>query len=161
MSRAAKPEEVMRLIEEELGELADKVVLHVDYIRVEVRPERLKDVAKKLAKMGFDHVKSVTAIDHIREKRFEVLYHLSSYSRSELFGVVLELAYYLPRDNPVTTSLYEFWKSVDFLERETYEMFGIVFEGHPDLRPLLLDETLAREHPLRKDFVVREEGIFK
>ena len=67
----------------------------------------------------------------------------------------------IPRDNPKMPTLVYVWRSVEFQEREVFEFFGIEFEGHPDLRPLLLSPPVAEKRPLRKDFIVKEEPIIR
>ncbi len=160
MGLKERVENVYKILASALKDKVIELAIVGDFIRVKTTSENVLEIAKELKKLGFDHVKSVTAVDYIKEERFEILYHISSYLNQDFFGVIVELAYDVPRAKPTAKSLYNVWKSVDFWERETYEMFGVVFEGHPDLRPLLLDEELAKKHPMRKDFIVKEEGIF-
>ena len=115
-------------------------------------------VAELLREKGFDHVKSVTVIDYPDKNALRVCYHASSYEKGCCRGVIAELCCEVDRSNPRVKSLVGVWRSAEFQEREAYEMFGVVFEGHPDLRPILLLEELASKHPLRKDFKVVEEG---
>ena len=119
---------------------------------------KIKDVARKLSEIGFDHVKSVTGVDYPDKNLMEVVYHISSY-KPELAKVIVKVKTTVPRDNPIVSSLVDIWPSAEYLERETYDLLGIVFEGHPKLKRLLLPEELEGKHPLRKDFVIKEEGI--
>ena len=128
------------------------------YIDIVVNPDRLVEAAKRLKAMGFDHVISVTVVDYIAKKQFKVMYHLTSYLNEELAKFMVSLSTYIPRDNPRVPSLTSVWLSAEFQEREEYEMFGVIFDGHPDLRPLLLTPVVAALKPLRKDFVVEEES---
>ena len=148
-------------LKEGLGDLVTKVEVHKGFVLVETSVEKFKTVAKKLKEMGFDHVKSVTVVDRIKEGVFEVGYHVSSYLNEELAKYVVELVTTVPRDKPVVPSLTDIWLSAEFQEREAYEGFGVIFEGHPDLRPLLLAPPVAELRPMRKDFVVKEEGIYR
>jgi len=107
-------------------------------------------------------VVSVTAVDYPRLGRLKVVYHVSSYTVEDYMGVEVGLGAYVERgDRPVIPSLTPIWPSAEFQEREVFEFFGIEFEGHPDLKPLLLIPPLAEKRPLRKDYVVREESIYE
>ncbi|MCE4617420.1 MAG: NADH-quinone oxidoreductase subunit C [Desulfurococcales archaeon] len=131
------------------------------FIKVKVPLEQWEEAAKALASNGFDHVKTVTIVDYKARGVFEVAYHVSSFLDTGLAKYIIELSTEIPRDNPVVKSLVGIWPSAEFLERESFEFFGVVFEGHPDLRPILLLDEVVAKHPLRKDFVVKEEGIFR
>ncbi|PMP61091.1 MAG: NADH-quinone oxidoreductase subunit C [Caldisphaera sp.] len=128
------------------------------YIDIIVPVEKLVESAKKLKEAGFDHVKSVTAVDYIAKKQFKVTYHISSFLNEDLSKYILGLSSIISRDNPHIPSLSRIWVSAEFQEREVYEFFGIVFDNHPDLRLLLLTPVVAALKPLRKDFVVKEES---
>ncbi|BBE42489.1 NADH-quinone oxidoreductase subunit C [Conexivisphaera calida] len=130
------------------------------YVEVSVDPASLRDAAAKLKAAGFDHVKSVTAVDYPDKKQIKVIYHASSMLDESLSGYVVGLATSVDRDNPTVPSLSGIWVSAEFQEREMYEFFGVNFEGHPDLRPLLLTPDLAAQRPLRKDFKVVEEDDY-
>jgi NADH-quinone oxidoreductase subunit C len=117
--------------------------------------------AEALKAAGFTHVVSVTAVDYPKKKSIKVAYHVSSYLDPEIAGAIVGLAVYLPREAPEMPSLTGVWISAEFMEREVFEFFGVVFRGHPDLRPLLLVPELAEKRPLRKDFVVKEESIYE
>lgn len=127
---------------------------------IEVDKSILRDVAIALKQLGFDHVKTVTAIDYPEQETFEVLYHISSYSDMELAKTIVTLRTKTTYKDPVVSSLYPVWESVWTGERETYEMFGIKFEGHPDMRRLFLDEDFEGVYPMRKSYKVKTEGLF-
>ena len=127
---------------------------------IEVDKEKLVEVAKYLKEQGFDHVKSVTGIDYPDQNQFEVVYHISSYSNPDLARVILAIKSRTSYKDPRFPSLYSVWESVWTGERETYEMLGIIFEGHPDLRRLFLDEDFEGVYPLRKSFKLKQEGLF-
>jgi NADH-quinone oxidoreductase subunit C len=98
--------------------------------------------------LGFDMLSDLTAVDYLpRQPRFEVVLHLRSVAR----GKRLRLKVRLGEDDPTVDSLTSVWPAADWLERECYDMFGIVFTGHPDLRRLLMYEEFVG-HPLRKDY---------
>jgi NADH-quinone oxidoreductase subunit C len=130
------------------------------YLELQVDPGRLVDAARRLKEAGFDHVKSVTAVDYPAKKQIKVIYHVSSMLDEELAKYVVGLATSVDRDDPVVPSLVGVWLSAEFHEREVYEYFGVRFDGHPDLRPLLLTPDLAAQKILRKDFKVVEEDDY-
>ncbi|MGC8555928.1 MAG: NADH-quinone oxidoreductase subunit C, partial [Conexivisphaera sp.] len=130
------------------------------YVEVAVEPGALREAASRMKAAGFDHVKSVTAVDYPAKKQIKVIYHVSSMLDESLARHVVGLATSVDRDNPIVPSLSGIWLSAEFQEREVYEFFGVKFEGHPDLRPLLLTPDLAARTPLRKDFKVTEEDDY-
>ena len=107
---------------------------------------RLCELLKGRADLGFDYPMSITAVDW--PENFEVVYHL--YSIPHRHYVTLKVK--LDKENPRIESVISVWKGADWQEREVYDMFGIEFEGHPDLRRILTDEDIEG-FPLRKDFV--------
>ncbi|MEJ2772152.1 MAG: NADH-quinone oxidoreductase subunit C [Sulfolobaceae archaeon] len=127
---------------------------------VEVDKSKIIQVASYLKEIGFDHVKSVTGIDYPEQNQFEVVYHVSSYSVPELTKVILAVKSKTSYKDPKFPSLYSIWESVWTGERETYEMLGIIFEGHPELKRLFLDEDFEGVYPLRKSFKLKQEGLF-
>ena len=102
---------------------------------------------------GFDYLVDVTAVEYRDQERpLEVVYFLRSLDRKENLRVKVELD---PRGELTVDSVTPIWRGADWLEREVYDMFGIVFAGHPDLRRILMWETYAEGYPLRKDFPLR------
>jgi len=98
---------------------------------------------------AFDFLTDVTAIDHFETvPRYEVVYHLYSTERHEYLRVVSPCQ---GNADPVCASVVSLWPTADWHERETYDMFGIEFQGHPDLRRILMWEGYPY-HPLRKEF---------
>ena len=90
----------------------------------------------------------LTAVDHLpKTPRFEVVYHL--YSSSQ--GHRLRIKAWLDDRAPTAASVTPLWASADWMEREVFDMYGIQFEGHPDLRRILLYDEFEG-HPLRKDY---------
>ncbi len=118
-------------------------------ISVTVKMEKILEIARYIRdELGFDYPISAGAIDYIKEKYFQVVYYLLSSEKK----IVLMLRVNIPRDNPVMPSLIPIWEAMNFHEREMWEMFGITFEGHPNLTRLLLPEDWEGGYPLRKDF---------
>jgi NADH-quinone oxidoreductase subunit C len=95
----------------------------------------------------------VTAVDYRDlERPLEVVYQLRSLGRKEDLRVKVALDKRQPLE---VRSVYDLWRGADWLEREVYDMFGVTFTGHPDLRRILMWETYIEGHPLRKDFPLR------
>jgi NADH-quinone oxidoreductase subunit C/D len=113
-----------------------------------VKSENLLEVAKALRdEMGYDFLSSVTGVDYLQEDKLEVVYHLHKTTG----GSPLVLKVQAPRENPIVSSLVPIYPGADFQEREAWDMLGIRFEGHPDLRRILLWEGFEG-FPLRKDW---------
>ena len=156
-------------------DIADKIVekfgtkikvafVKPDRVRINVRRDDVKEVASFLRDvLNFDHAESVSGVDYPQDKEIEVVYHLGSYTDSSLSRQILVLATRAQREeNPIPgndatklPSLREIFYSVEFHEREIFEMFGVYFQGHPDNRRLLLPEDWADLPPLRKDFAIK------
>jgi NADH-quinone oxidoreductase subunit C len=101
----------------------------------------------------FNYLTDVTAVEYRDPERLlEVVWQLRSLSRKADLRVKVELDKREPLEVP---SVWDLWLGADWLEREVYDMFGITFVGHPDLRRILMWETYAEGFPLRKDFPLR------
>ena len=104
---------------------------------------------------GFEHCSLITAVDN--QPDFELVYHLSCLS-GELtvddtkMSAMIEVHIHLKRDSPSIDSVSDLWFGANWHEREAFDLMGIYFVGHPDLRRVLLPEGFAG-HPLRKDYV--------
>jgi NADH-quinone oxidoreductase subunit C len=101
----------------------------------------------------FNYLTDVTAVDYRDPERpLEMVYQLRSLGRK----VDLRVKVALDKRGPLEVrSVYDLWRGADWLEREVYDMFGVTFVGHPDLRRILMWETYAEGYPLRKDFPLR------
>ena len=123
---------------------------------VYVARERLLDTMKWLKEtpgQEFDYLVDVTAVEfRDKERPLEVVYFLRSLKRKADLRVKVELA---PSDELVVDSVWSLWHGADWLEREVFDMFGVTFTGHPDLRRILMWETYAEGNPLRKNFPLR------
>ncbi|HEX6636102.1 MAG TPA: NADH-quinone oxidoreductase subunit C [Steroidobacteraceae bacterium] len=126
-------------------------------LTVEVPAAQYKAVCERLKKDGFEQCMDLTGVDYAsygdrpREGlRFAAVLHLLSITHNWR----LRVRTFCPDDRfPVLPSLIEVWPSVNWYEREAFDLFGIVFEGHPDLRRILTDYGFIG-HPFRKDFPV-------
>jgi NADH-quinone oxidoreductase subunit C len=117
---------------------------------VVLKSDSLADVARFLRDdegLDFDFLNFITAVDYY--DHFEVVYLLSSLEHNH--SLTIKTRCY-DRENPVLPSVVGLWQGADFQERELYDLFGITFEGHPNLKRIFLWEGFAG-HPLRKDFI--------
>jgi NADH-quinone oxidoreductase subunit C len=127
------------------AELSIAISSNFDDAVLEVASERLHEAAERLRDIGFDRLGMVTAVD--RGAHFEMVYRLQSRSLST--AVFLKAR--IERDTAAIDSLYDLWPAADWQEREVFDLFGIQFVGHPDLRRILLPEDWPG-WPLRKDY---------
>ena len=130
-----------------------------DVIRVRVDPNNLAKVATMAVELGYDHLASVEGVDWIKDNKIEVVYHAESYEE-DLRGKLLEIRVMLPRENPHIASVVDVWPNAILLERETWDLMGVEFDGHPDLRRILMPPDWDGPPPLRKDFKVKVEGVY-
>ena len=114
---------------------------------MQVRPDRSVEVARTLSDMGLEYLNCLCGVDWIAQNQLEVVYNVSSLSHP----VKVEMKVFLPRDDPRVRTVVPIWASANWHERETYDLFGVVFEEHPDLRRILLPEDWMG-YPLRKDY---------
>ena len=115
---------------------------------IEIERDNILDIAKKIKdEFGFDHCACISAVDYQTE--FEIIYH---FARIDDNGEMIEIRITLPRDSPTIDSITELWGGADWHEREAYDLMGIYFIGHPNLKRVLLPDGFAG-HPLRKDYV--------
>ena len=114
-----------------------------------VKTETLFKVAEYLKNdpdFSFDYLNFVTAVDYY--DYFEVVYRMTSLKHNHS----TTLKVHCDRNKPTVQSVYKLWRGADFQERETYDLMGIVFEGHPNLKRIALWEGF-QGHPLRKDYL--------
>jgi NADH-quinone oxidoreductase subunit C len=123
---------------------------HVVYVGPAVVVEVLAWL-KDDAAQRYDFLADLTAVDYGGGRPLEVVYQLWSIEHKR----ALRLKVPLPLDALVIDSVTSLWHAADWLEREVFDLFGIHFRGHPDLRRILMPENYAEGHPLRKDFPLR------
>jgi NADH/F420H2 dehydrogenase subunit C len=115
-----------------------------------VKPPTVADVARFLRddpSLDFQFLNSISAVDFI--EYFEVVYHLTSLQQQHT-AVVKARVY--GRESPVLPSVYHTWRGADFQEREVWDLMGVHFDGHPNMKRIMLWEGFEG-HPLRKDFL--------
>jgi NAD(P)H-quinone oxidoreductase subunit J len=130
-------------------------VLAADHLGIEiikVEPEFLIPLATALYAYGFNYLQCQGAYDEGPGKELVSFYHLIKVSDNADKPEEVRLKVFLPRDNPTVPSVYWIWKAADWQERESYDMFGIIYEGHPNLKRILMPEDWVG-WPLRKDYV--------
>ena len=141
-----------------LGDKLYKTTSHVDEITIECRADELLHVCRTLrdhAGLKFEQLMDLCGVDYAEYgdgawngPRFAVVYHLLSISLNHR----VRLRVYAPdEDFPVLPTVAELWPVANWFEREAFDLYGIMFEGHPDLRRLLTDYGFVG-HPFRKDF---------
>ncbi len=119
-------------------------------IRAYVDKDKAKEVCEYLkGSLQFDHLCSVSGVDYPQRDELEAVYHIASYDHPP---VVLMLKARLPRDSPEIESVVSVYWNANWYERETYELYGIFFKDHPELKPLVLPDDMLGEWPLRKDY---------
>jgi NADH-quinone oxidoreductase subunit C len=97
--------------------------------------------------LAFDCLMNLSSVDWPKKNQIEVVYHLWSYSKRHSFILKCQL----DRAKPVIPSIESVWKAADWLEREQYDLMGVTFTGHPDLRRIMMPDDWIG-HPLRKDY---------
>lgn len=141
-----------------LERFGDEVLRHRvnagDQWVVWIAPEKSHEILAWLkddAAHRFDMMSDVTGVDYGKGRPVEVVYQMYS----TVHGRALRIRCPLPLDAMEIDSVYDLWKSANWLEREVYDLFGVTFRGHPDLRRILMPSDYAEGHPLRKDFPLR------
>lgn len=133
-------------------------ILDVSFFRDEttflVKKEDILPIARFVhsdADLSYDFLSDLCCVDYLkREPRFEIVYHLYSIKNNKRARIKAPI----PSNHQVISSVCSVWKTANWLERECYDMYGIGFEGHPDLRRILLTDDWEG-HPLRKDYPLK------
>ena len=145
----------LELLAAELGDATLETVYFRERATVVVDPAQIRGVLQKLRAHGFAFLASVHGVDYYPEEpRLGVIYELLDMSRVDRITVKLRV----PLDAPQVESVTADWPTADHQEREIYDMFGVVFEGHPDLRRILMPEDYEG-HPQRRDFPIGGEPV--
>lgn len=124
---------------------------------VTVRKDKIKDIVKCLhgtPELYFNYLEDLCGVDWFEKKetRFEVVYHLYSLRHRHMIRIKAEV----PEEDSNIDSVVDIWAGADWHERECYDMYGIVFKGHPDMRRILMPEDW-QGHPLRKDYPLKSD----
>lgn len=144
----------MEAVKAAFPDTAEETALKEDLPCLVVRREDLIGAVRELRRAGFDFLIDLTAVDYPgRPERFDVVYHLYSFTANRRLRVKARAAESAP-----VPSLTGLWKSADWFEREVWDLFGIRFEGHPNLVRIVLPDGWVG-HPLRKDFPIGGENV--
>jgi NADH-quinone oxidoreductase subunit C len=145
----------LELIAHELGEDVIETVYFRERATLEIDPSTIRSTLQHLREKGYAFLASVHGVDYYPEEpRLGVHYELLDMSRVDRIAVTLRV----PMDAPNVDSVTDDWPTANHQEREIYDMFGVVFEGHPDLRRILMPEDYEG-HPQRRDFPIGGEPV--
>jgi len=145
----------LELLAQELGDASLETVYFRERATLIVDPAQIRSVLSRLRTKGYAFLASVHGVDHYPEEpRLGVVYELLDMSRVDRVTVKLRVRTDAPHVDSVTPD----WPTADHQEREVYDMFGVVFDGHPDLRRILMPEDYEG-HPQRRDFPVGGEPV--
>jgi len=128
-----------------------------DQTRVVVPAARSLEVFGFLQQQGFDLLVDVTCVDYLEYKGAKQRYGLVYLLASTATGQRLTVRVFVDDPEPTVASVVSLWEGANWLEREVWDLFGIRFEGHPDLRRLVMPEQFTA-HPLRKDYPLQGRG---
>jgi len=146
-----------------IQEVKDDLLKAIPNLQIEIEgnsfiipKEKLLSIArffKESPKYSMDYLSCITAADYLAKGFFESVNHLYSMQKKQ-GPIVLKVR--VPRENPRMPSLVSLYRGAEFQEREAYDLFGIIYEGHPDLRRILLWDEFEG-HPMRKDYVTEDQ----
>jgi NADH-quinone oxidoreductase subunit C len=147
-----EPLEIAEKIKEKFPEEVLEIKEFRGQVAVTLKKARIFEICRFLhdePELSFDYLADLCGVDFLgkKEKRFEVVYHLYSIKHRRGIRLKAEVA----EDDPAIDSVVPIWAGVNWHERECFDMFGIVFKGHPDHRRILMPEDWEG-HPLRKDY---------
>ncbi len=147
--------QIGKLLADRFGDAIVELKTDVPLAWAKVKPERLVEISKFLRddpQTRFDFLRAIAGMDFPNENEFELVYLLFSYVHRHRFTVKTRI----PRNAPRIATVEGVWPAANWHEREAYDLFGIEFEGHSDLRRLLLPDDWVG-YPLRKDYKEAEE----
>jgi NADH-quinone oxidoreductase subunit C len=155
MIHAMTPAQIAQKIQDRFGAAITAAFPHDKHPRVHTTAAHWRPLAEALRsdpEMGFDWLACITALDYVVDNQLAASYDLFSMGKGHWFSVKV----YVDRDDPHIASVMDLWPAADWHEREAYDLMGILFDGHRDLRRILLAEDWVG-HPLRKDYVFPRE----
>jgi NADH-quinone oxidoreductase subunit C len=150
-----EPLEIAKRLQQRFADEVREVKEYGGQVSVVMKKEKIRDVVgylKNERDLHMDLLRDLCGVDYFEKKtpRFEVVYHLYSVTHRHLIRLRAEV----PQEDPAIDSIVPLHAGANWHERECYDMFGISFTGHPDLRRILLPEDWEG-HPLRKDYPLR------
>ncbi len=152
-----EPKEIAELIKERFVSEVLDIKDFRDQVSVIVKKDRIKEIMKYLhstPELYFDLLTDLCGVDYLgkKEPRFEVVYHLYSIKHRHMIRIKAEVT----DDECSIDSVVDIWAGADWHERECFDLYGIAFNGHPDLRRILMPEDWEG-HPLRKDYPLKSD----
>lgn len=152
------PEQITKMIEEKFPGQVQGSVVHAGQVGVMLKKEMIRDICLYLRddpSTKMDHLADLTAVDYSAYPgdtgpRFEVVYNLIS----TVYRHRIRLKVRVPEDSQRIDTVSPVWQTANWHERETFDLMGIIFDGHPDLRRILMPEDWEG-HPLRKEYPVK------
>ncbi len=145
--------EIINTINQKFGEKV-QIIEDMDYPTIKVDKENFFELMKELKNSSdfkFHFLLDLTAVEY--DDFFEAVYHLMNLENSQIIRVKVNLN----KQNPSIASLVSIYKTADVQERETYDLLGVNYEGHPGLTRILCPDDFVG-HPLRKDFSMQDRG---
>ncbi len=142
--------EIFDYLKQKFGEAIAEINEEVATPFIRVKPESWMEIAQTLRddeRLAFDFLRSVCGVDYPEQETIASVYHL--FSLTHRHDCVIKV--FLNRENPKLESVVTLWPAADWHEREAFDLFGIQYEGHPNLRRILLPDDWDG-HPLRKDY---------
>lgn len=141
------PDEIIQAVRSQFGEAIKASEVKGVEARVDVDRGKSYEILLALKGMGLDYLNCISSVDRIASGELEAVYNLSSLNEPAKAMVRVRV----PREDPVIQSAVAIWNAANWHEREAYDLMGIRFDGHPDLRRILTSEDWVG-HPLRKDY---------
>jgi NADH-quinone oxidoreductase subunit C len=149
------PQQIARTLQDRFGDKIIAAFPDDKHPRVHVNAQDWRAIAEFLVRepsLKLDWLANHSGVDYVADEQFCVVHDLWSFDHRHSIAVKV----YCPRGNPIVPSVADLWPAADWHEREAYDMFGIVFDGHPDLRRILCADDWEG-FPLRKDYVFPRE----
>jgi len=141
------PDEIIQAVKSRFGEAIKASEVKGVEARMDIDRGKSYEVLLALKGMGLDYLNCISSVDRIASGELEAVYNLSSLNEPAKAMVRVRV----PREDPVIQSAVAIWNAANWHEREAFDLMGIRFDGHPDLRRILTSEDWVG-HPLRKDY---------
>lgn len=148
-------EQIVKTIVDKFGQRILAAFVQDKHPRVHVEASDWRELAEFLRNepaLSFDWLANLGGLDYVADEKMAVEYDFFSFDLKHTFAVKV----YTPRTNPSVPSVADLWRAADWQEREAFDLLGIDFSGHPDLRRILCADDWEG-HPLRKDYVFPRE----
>ena len=144
------PEQIASQLTSKFGDAIADALPDDKHPRIHTTGDKWREIAEYLhgdSELAFDWLGCISAVDYVVDGQFCAVFDLYSTTKRHWFAVKV----YVDRDNPIMPTTCDLWPAGDWHEREAFDLYGILFDGHPDLRRILTDYGFIG-HPFRKDF---------